>query len=197
LLLVFAGENPSLDECLETAITLVDLSLTIKYLYFSVSGGSDNRMPQWSMRLNSLLCFALASCYSVSSGVLPCCENTTEALKSVLKQFSVFASKKAENSSVELVEDMRVFLPKLHSTFGTQSSKDSCGEFIEKFCLVIPDEFDALENHSQYLVKSHAEIIRPIESSDHGQVQDFDCRLPFRMQLDLLLNHTPAPLPRY
>uniref|UniRef100_A0A7S0QW37 Integrator complex subunit 4 n=1 Tax=Cryptomonas curvata TaxID=233186 RepID=A0A7S0QW37_9CRYP len=191
-----AGENPSLDECLETAIILVDLALTIKYLYFPVSGASDHRMPQWSMRLNSLLCFALASCYSVSSRVLPDCDNTTEALKTALDQFSIFASKKAENLGIEPDEDMRVFLPSLLSTARARSSKGICGDFVEKFCPVIPDQFDALQNPSQYLVKSHAEIIRPSESSDHGVVQDFDCRLPFRMQLDLLLTNTSSPLPR-
>jgi hypothetical protein len=175
---------------LETAIALVDLALTIKYLYFPVSGSSDNRMPQWSMRLNSLLCFALASCYSVSSGILSNCDNTTEALKTALNQFSAFASKKAENLGFALDEHMRMFLSSLHSAAGTH------GSFIEKFCPVIPDQCDALQYSSQYLVKSHAEIIHPTESSDHGAVQDFDCRLPFRMQLDLLLNNTPTPLPR-
>jgi hypothetical protein len=195
--LPLAGENPSLDECLETAIILVDLALTIKYLYFPVSGSSDCRMPRWSVRLNSLLCFALASCYSVSSGVLQDCDNTTEALKTALIQFSIFASKKAENLGIELDEDMREFLTNLLSAAGSHSSKGICGMFVEKFCPVIPDQFNALQNSLQYLVKSHAEIIRPSESSDHGVVQDFDCRLPFRMQLDLLLSNSPTPLPRY
>jgi hypothetical protein len=194
--LLSAGENPSLDECLETAVTLVDLALTIKYLYFPVSGASDHRMPQWSMRLNSLLCFALAICYSISSGVLSDCD-TTEALKSALDQFCIFATKKAETLGIELDGDMRVFLSSQNRTAGTHVSKGSCGEFVEKFCPVIPDQFDNLQNPLQYLVKSHAEIIRPSESSDHGVVQDFDCRLPFRMQLDLLLNNTLTPLPRF
>jgi hypothetical protein len=193
-----SGENPSLDECLETAISLVDLALTIKYRYFSFSGTSDHRMPKWSMRLNSLLCFALAACYSVSSAILPDCDYTTEALKTALDQFSFFASKKAEIWELEFDEDIRALLPSLHTGHSavTIGSK-GVGSYVENFCPVIPDQFDGLQHASQQLVKSHAEIIRPSESSDHGVVQDFDCRLPFRMQLDLLLNNTPTPLPRY
>jgi hypothetical protein len=190
------GENPILDECLESAISLVDLALNIQFKYFSVSGGPDIRMNQWSARSNSLLYFALATCYCVA-----CVDGSehnygVEAIKALTMEFSEYVNKQSGKLHIPGAAQCEM-LPNFAFSEPSDVLRSSFATFVDRFCPILPDQGESSDSIPRDLIKVQAHIVRPAESSDHGVVLEFDCRLPFRMELDLVFTNTPLPLPRY
>jgi hypothetical protein len=190
------GENPTLDECLESAISLVDLAVNIQYKYFSVSGRPDIRMNQWIARSNSLLSFALAACYSVSC--VDGSENSfgTKAIKTLKMELCNHVKEHASDQ-LRIPDCAQCHLPNFTFNEPNDVLRSSLAAFVDRFCLVLPDQGESLDSIPLDLIKVQAQIVRPTESSDHGVVLEFDCRLPYRMALDLVFTNTPIPLPRY
>ena len=188
------GENQLVNECLQSAISLVDIALTVHYKYFFVSGMSDERFSKCSIQSNALILFALAASYCISSAVKQKTDNGCEIIKSAMIKFCEFA----KNKACEMYAAGKgPILPPLNTGMLDQDLLSSAAAFVDKFCPSIPEQPNSAQSISKRLFKIQVQIFHPPESNDHSIALEFDCRLPYRMLLDLELTNTTLPLPRY
>ena len=168
----------------------------IQYKYFSVSGGHDDRIRQWFVRLNSLLQFALAASYCISYHVNSEIDVNTEILRAAILEYKKFVDELPCQFQNREGYSQFSLLPNLSPIEPKHDLQSLLATFVDSFSPILPDQGISTDSESQPLMEFKAQILRPVESSEYGVVLEFDCRLPYRMQLDLALTNTPLPLPR-